>query len=504
MPRRLDAVALASFMVAALGGLAAIAAAEALTAMGEGVRVALLCTALAVVAVLPALVSMSRQAGRFDLMHPLFFAAWFFFLPQFVVVMLLFAMRRDETFFGLYLADPMRARVTALELAIVGSLGLSAGYLLPLGRRLGAVLPHIRALETSGRPARLLAVLLLAVGLFGAIGAFSTGLLGYQGAEHISRFGALFANLSGLLVAAEAFIFFSLFRRRAGWRTLTLAAVAAALGLAAVSGSRGALFYPALAMVASYQYSRERFRFRHVVAWGLILAASLWAGMVAGSAFRGVKTDLMGRSERLSVHGVIEVQRDAARELGNASLAYTIRFGWERIVERLDGVTSLGVIVTRAPGLAAAERDWRIDRNIVRDAATALVPRFLWPDKPVVGVSQQIGELYFDLEDSSPAVTFMGDLFRNFGTAGVFPGMLLIGVALRAVYVWLIERWPLSPLRVGLFLMISGATNYEGLFSTYFPTLIRALAVAILALALARAAVLVHSAPSGEKAPLAG
>lgn len=498
-PRRPDAIVFISFAAAAAAGLTTIVAAEALGGVGNGTRAAILCTALVFVALLPAIVSMWRQAGRFDLMHPLFFASWFFFLPQFVIVMLLSAMTGEETFFGLYLTHPMEARVAALELAIIGSLGLSAGYLLPLGRRLGGLGFRTPALETGGHAARLLALLLIGLGLIGAIGAFSSGLLGFQVPERVSTFGALFANLSGLLAAGEGVVFFSMFRRRTGWRLLALAATGAAVGVAALSGSRAALFYLALAVVVSYQYSRTRFRLRHVATVGLILAASLWAGMVAGSAFRDVKTEAIGRGEELSARKALEVQREAARQVEGVSLMDTIRFGWERIVERLDGVTSLAVIVRRAPELAAAEHEFGIDGNIAKDMATAFVPRFLWPEKPSVPVGRRIGELYFDLQDSSPAVTFMGDLFRNFGVAGVFPGMLLVGVALRAVYAWLIERRALSPLRVGLFLMLSQANNYEGLYGAYFPVLARALAIGVLALLLGRAALLVLS-----KSPAAG
>jgi len=41
-----------------------------------------LAALLAVIALVPAFVSMRRHVGKLDLFHPLFYAAWFFFVPQ--------------------------------------------------------------------------------------------------------------------------------------------------------------------------------------------------------------------------------------------------------------------------------------------------------------------------------------------------------------------------------------------------------------------------------------
>ena len=71
----------------------------------------------------------------------------------------------------------------------------------------------------------------------------------------------------------------------------------------------------------------------------------------------------------------------------------------------------------------------------------------------------------------------MGDLYRNFGWGGVFPGMFLIGLVLRGLYAWLIEGHALTGVRAGIFFLTNAAVGYEGLYSTYFPSLLRILIV---------------------------
>lgn len=64
-------------------------------------------------------------------------------------------------------------------------------------------------------------------------------------------------------------------------------------------------------------------------------------------------------------------------------------------------------------------------------AAVAVVPRALWPDKPVVGGSGDIVTTYTGIkfaEGTSVGVGHVLELYINFGTAGVIGGFLIIGL----------------------------------------------------------------------------
>lgn len=67
------------------------------------------------------------------------------------------------------------------------------------------------------------------------------------------------------------------------------------------------------------------------------------------------------------------------------------------------------------------------------DAALAVVPRMIWPDKPVVGGSGDLVSRYTGIrfaEGTSVGVGHVLELYVNFATAGVMIGFLIIGTTL--------------------------------------------------------------------------
>lgn len=469
----------AVFVLAALLGSIAVLGADVVLADSPNQEITVLAVVLGLVVLAPAVASMRFQARRLDPVHPLFFAAWAFFLPQFVMAAFLMLGGQLHSLTSWVLQDPATARIAALKMAIVGSLGLSAGYLLPAGRRIAAKCPHLKVLDSSTTAIRPAAFLLLMLGVLGSVGAFRTGLFGYQFNLEIPMFGAMFAFVSLLAVVGQGIVWFSFFRQRRGWRLLALLAFGLVLTAVAASGSRGALFSAVTLVLACYLYAQERLRLRRLWKWAAMLLVGLWVGLVFGSFFRAIKIEEFGRAESMTAGDLAAITDKSASEIGARPLHETVKFGWDRLVERLDGLTALGVIVANSGALKRSEKALGIDHNIGRDFVNSLVPRFLWPEKPTVGIAEQIGWLYYGTEHTSPAVTYMGDLFRNFGWVGVFPGMFLIGLVLRTLYAWLIEGHALTGARVGIFFITNAAVGYEGLYSTYFPSLIRALVVGL-------------------------
>jgi hypothetical protein len=94
--------------------------------------------------------------------------------------------------------------------------------------------------------------------------------------------------------------------------------------------------------------------------------------------------------------------------------------------ERLNQNYFVGLAATR---IEAGEVDYLYGRS-VRDAVFAVVPRFLWPDKPVFGGSPAIVSEMTGLH-LSPTTSFgVGNVMEfqiNFGTPGVVFGFLLLG-----------------------------------------------------------------------------
>ena len=386
MATRPEVMVFSLFVLTALVGFVAVEAANDLFVASPGDRLVFLATVLAVVVTVPAVTSMALQARRFDVVHPLFYAAWSFFLPQFVMAPFLIVAGKLDTFTGWLLQDPTAARTAALKLAIAGSLGLSAGFLLPIGRRIGAVLPKWKVLDLQPERLQLTALALLGLGGLGTVASFREGVFGYQINLQAPVLGAVFVFLSGLVTVGQAIIWFSFFRKRRGWRVLALLALGVALVSAVFSGSRGALFTALMVVVASYLYAQERVRVGRLWKWAVVLVAGLWIGVVFGTRFRWTKTEDVGRTESLTASEVAALAERSATEVRSKPIGENVEFGWARITERLDGVNALGLIVANAEALRPAEEAAGIDHNIVRDFVNSLVPRFLWPTKPDVGI----------------------------------------------------------------------------------------------------------------------
>jgi hypothetical protein len=87
------------------------------------------------------------------------------------------------------------------------------------------------------------------------------------------------------------------------------------------------------------------------------------------------------------------------------------------------------------------------------------IPRVIWPDKPLLTFGTQFGHRYgmLDISNSTTTVnlTWVVELYANFGYLGAIVGMGLIGVAFA-----LMERWFATPGTANIDIVIPLATNF--------------------------------------------
>ena len=72
--------------------------------------------------------------------------------------------------------------------------------------------------------------------------------------------------------------------------------------------------------------------------------------------------------------------------------------------------------------------------DLVTGPLSALIPRALWPGKPILATGYEFGQEYFDLPPtvySSTTITPIGDLYRHGGWLPVLIGMFLLGCGIR-------------------------------------------------------------------------
>jgi hypothetical protein len=220
------------------------------------------------------------------------------------------------------------------------------------------------------------------------------------------------------------------FRSFAGW-------LAAGFGLPVLTIiSQGFLGYGvvALSMVLMFIISFSRPRWKG-------LAAAVLIGYVALSLY---VTYMRDRSDiRSTVWGGQSLRQRVAQLYQTVS---TIEwFGWHnqshlvRIDQRLNQNYLVGVAVNN---LSSGYRDYA-EGETLGQAALAVIPRALWPEKPVAAGSPQIVTTYTGIrfaQYTSVGVGQVMEFYINFGTTGVILGFPVLG-SIVALFDLAAARW---------------------------------------------------------------
>lgn len=411
--------------------------------------------------------------GRFNLFHPLVFAAWSYFIPAFFLGSLILASGLSQPYFLSFVEDEKYNLPLTLVYVALGYAGMTLGFFLPIsgkiGKKISARLPN-----PQWKPEKLLfpGLLLLAIGLTNVILGFIYGILGYQRVDVIGAYDGLLFLLSLIWLEASFLLWLAVFMaKKINVSHLIIIGVwcFVALTKSAYQGNRGSLFQVCILIVCAFIFSGKQIKLPFRILGGTVLAIAVLAGIFYGTAFRSVKTseaqvEIGEYSEYILETFDKVLEQDAGESLGQ---------GFTAMAERLDAVSSLAVVVSNYEKLAPYEESYGLDNNIWNDSIYFFIPRPLWLEKPVSSDSHKYGDLYFNYSENSFTITPMGDLLRNYGPIGVPLGMILLGFVIRIFYSALIENQEFSVWRVTLFYMLLTSINYESFYGTIIPYLIR-------------------------------
>lgn len=146
--------------------------------------------------------------------------------------------------------------------------------------------------------------------------------------------------------------------------------------------------------------------------------------------------------------------------------------GWTDTLNRLDLLWCFGQILNlgpRAAVLQGKERWWMIPYF-------PFVPRFIWHSKPILSAGGRFSVALGLPATTSTAVSYPGDLYANFGLAGVVIGMLFLGL----VAEWLtnLVRDALDKRRLFIYVAIFLAfTDMEIDYFSFWSGLIKSLVI---------------------------
>lgn len=443
-----------------------------------------LATALMGMLSLIVYLTMRYQSKRFDLFHPLFYACWFFFIPQIWLSALYYSDERVPLSLPLQamLFDRNVSFEYSLNVLFVGVIALGLGFVLPVGRSLGSKIPRSRLTQGTLSDIKVPIQNLILIGLgFELVTAMVQAVTNATGTisqfSGVLQFFSLFYDI-GIFLAWYAF-----FRKEKGWRYILVFSFLLLLLEFLSSGSRATLFRYFLMVLAAYQYSNignlSLKKLRQVsFIWVPLIITVLLVGYFYGTAFRRVRAQEL--SDNVSYTSILSLSSnviDIGRESGIEGILEQSVTG---LTERAQGgLISLSVILTYADARRSEEIAAGTDNKIIKDLINAFIPRFIFPERASIGDNKHLGQIYYGYPLHSPGQTVFGDLFKEFSWSGLILGMILMGVTLRGIYVWLIEGSNAKPLCAAIYFLILKSTNFENQYSAFFPTLSRVLMLVI-------------------------
>lgn len=122
----------------------------------------------------------------------------------------------------------------------------------------------------------------------------------------------------------------------------------------------------------------------------------------------------------------------AVRAYSGKSAGGTLATSTAHASSRLREIDNLALIMQRSP----SEIPFRSARELIQGPVTGLIPRALWPTKPILSLGYQFSQQYYNLPAglyTASAVTIPGDLYRHGGWLILLFGMMILGKIVRAV-----------------------------------------------------------------------
>jgi len=404
--------------------------------------------------------NVSRSYGRLD---PFELPTWFTInVFVFMVVAGLSGFRGPHSLYRRLQGD-YSSLVLALFYVSLGTLALWLGYrFAPTWRRPGVRATTYSDLVSKDEVIQPVVVLWLYAASVG-IRLYQIGTGQYSFLQDIGDDGFL-AIRQWLFYGAQIWtvvlpaVALAVFGRKApllGWTTLCLIILIECV-FTFIGGTKGAIIYVMTILVACRLYERGRIPWRLVAVLGVVFIVvfpinALYRPLVVSGS--------------VDTHSVADTSANVARLFHETWLTRPLG---ENVQVFLDVVMSRQSQLIQSISLAAHVTPETIPFRYGRDyfmlPVYILIPRIIWPEKPILSGSVQFSIDYGGAPANtinSTAVTLFGDLYLNFGLPGILGGMFLLGVLYRWIYGAVREAGSHSKLvlYLGLFTWM---TNIEG------------------------------------------
>ena len=338
----------------------------------------------------------------------------------------------------------------ALWLVAVGLAAWAAGYLIGPGmpaqrfaaRAVGAVSRRFGGQVRGASAPWILYCIGVAANL---VNTATSGNFGYVGNLSVSSYGGVLGTVSlcaPLGVAAAAMRVFIEHRRHA-WITLVIL-FSAEVAFGAIAGVKGNFIIAVLAVAIPFGVSQRR-----LPKIPLILSALVFLLVVIPftGAYRSVvRQGSVVLTPSQAVSAAPKIFQQTVTD-DNAASALSSSFTY--LMGRIREIDDVAIIVQRTPG----QIGFRSPLQLIGAPVAGIVPRVLWPGKPLNLTGDEFSHEYFDVPSdiyTSTPDTFIGGLYLYGGWLPMLAGMFLLGCGIRL----LDDQLDVQANRYGIFLVV--------------------------------------------------
>lgn len=160
-----------------------------------------------------------------------------------------------------------------------------------------------------------------------------------------------------------------------------------------------------------------------------------------------------------------------SRTVMQGDSAFFSDYRWTRALDRLNQGYHVAMAIRHTP----ASEPYAYGETIRRALLGSLVPRALWPDKPVAGGYYMYERFAGQKLNYSANLGPLGEAYANFGMGGAIATMFIYGFLLAAAFAWLgrlaLWRWP--ALLLWLPFLFSALLTMETDFATVLNHLVK-------------------------------
>lgn len=422
--------------------------------------------------------------GKFDLFHPLVYAAWSYIFPAFVIGGVLISFGWVNPYLLSFINDPEYNLPLTLIYISIGFLGLTFGFFLPIGKFVSDIVePRLPKWPWKPEQVWLPGIMLLLMGVaFNALG-FIQGLVGYQRNIEVNIFDGLLFFLLSVLAEGTVLLWLAVFSTKDRGPIFYIVILVLLIFLPlrmAVLGSRSSLVLGLLPIAFAFLSSGRKLRPKVAAVFAIIGLLAVVIGATYGTTFRNIK----GSEARMSAGDYFGQVVATVEYLSSEDPMIVFEQSTEALAARVENLSSVGVVVANYEELAPYEASYGIENNILNDLYTSFIPRFVWKEKPPTSDARAYSDLYFNFGENSFAISPFGDLLRNFGPIGVPLGMMVLGIYLRFIYSMFIDTPNPAMWKKVAYFSLMTIVSYEAFYGTIFPSVVRLIFVLAVSLSL--------------------